>query len=126
MLTYDHFDPRPTLRYLAFDALAVQGIVQAQLPFHKRLEAAGQCVDRFMGAFSQMRDPKSKLAPLEVTPLVKKQFFDKRLLAQVLARIKPVEGTRVYHDPPGCSHLTDGLIFQPDAPYKIGDLRVLL
>jgi hypothetical protein len=76
-----------------------------------------------MGAFSQMRDPKSKLAPLEVTPLVKKQFFDKRLLAQVLARIKPVEGTRVYHDPPGCSHLTDGLIFQPDAPYKIGDLH---
>jgi hypothetical protein len=53
------------------------------------------------------------------TLLVRKNFVEKAKLSELLEKIKIEEGERVYRDSDRRHHKTDGIIFQPDAPYVV-------
>jgi hypothetical protein len=100
--------------FLVFDVLCDSGEVVTQRPFRERLLILTKDVLPRCRHLQQ-------IGP-SCTPIVGKSFFDKRRVAELLARIQLQGGHRVYLDRDASSggmrhHRTDGLIFQPDAPY---------
>jgi mRNA capping enzyme, catalytic domain len=66
---------------------------------------------------------------LQHLPLVQKRFFMRHQIADLLRCVTEAPGAgreRVYRDADGRHHKTDGVIFQPNAPYSVGAHTALL
>lgn len=101
--------------FLVFDVLCYGGRKLYEKPFSERLQVLRNDVIPTV----------NKLAVNSTcTPIVLKIFHDKRKIAELMSRIKLVNGRdRIFIDPLSNGyrhHRTDGLIFQPDAPYCFG------
>jgi hypothetical protein len=108
--------------FLVFDILALDGTPVLQMPFSRRLDLITK---RGSGVIARC-DPvaaASVSAPPAARPvlLVRKNFVDKARITELLSNIRMDErdGERTYRDSDRRHHKTDGIIFQPDAPYKV-------
>ena len=110
--------------FLVFDVLAIDGKTLCELKFNRRLKALetdikSRC-DQINNAISSMSGNSNTNG---IVRLVLKKFIPKLQLKQLLDRIK-IEGiSKIYREisvdgRARQEHKTDGLIFQPDAPYK--------
>ncbi len=63
----------------------------------------------------------SKSLPEGTLPLVRKKFFHRKSIMSLFHYVKHMSGReRIYHESEWRYHRTDGVIFQPDAPYNSG------
>lgn len=119
--------------FIVFDVMCRGSEPVLHLPFEERLRHLDGATFRVDGD----RDPfansvaalRADRAPL---PLVRKRFVRRTELDRLLGRVREERGVRVYaatDDGGGDDlhhHLTDGVIFQPNAPYVCGtDVRLL-
>ncbi len=113
--------------FIVFDVLclsATQPILH--LPFAQRLHYLrrasfrSETADRDMFATSAVRDPSIAM------PLVRKNFVRRTELDELLSHVVEEKGMRSYRNGEVHNHLTDGIIFQPNAPYVCGTDHNLL
>mmetsp|Transcript_7365 Transcript_7365/g.16698 ORF Transcript_7365/g.16698 Transcript_7365/m.16698 type:complete len:788 (-) Transcript_7365:247-2610(-) len=113
--------------FIVFDVLANSANEPIlHLPFEQRLQhlkaasfvKKGAGVDVFNSSF--VSDPNIAL------PLVRKNFVKRVELDQLLSYVSEERGMRSYRYGNTHNHLTDGIIFQPNAPYICGtDVNLL-
>lgn len=103
--------------FLVFDVLLWKCKSWVAHPFRDRLNLVRtEVIPSSAKAFQQTTASTPQEVPLA---LVRKDFVEKGRLQSLLDKIKPspVDGKRVFQDGDRRHHKTDGIIFQPDAPY---------
>jgi len=104
-----------------FDVMMVGGTPILQHKFEERFKALQQA--------SFCRNPQSdacKIFPKNVAdmsiamPMVRKRFVHRRQIGDLFDRVIEEKGFRSYRQLPLYNHLTDGVIIQPNTPYKCG------
>jgi len=113
--------------FIVFDVLTVGNETIAHLPFGQRLRHLQRAT---FGRVSQPpKDPfdETNVAnPKIPLPLVRKNFVPRTQLSDLLRHVVEEKGARSFRKLPLHNHLTDGIIFQPDAPYVCGtDVHLL-
>jgi len=99
--------------FLVFDILCNEGQPCAQLPFEERSALiAGPVMARVGGI-----DYKSPEEPLWI---IRKKFWPKKELKTLMKLMVYNKGRRIYRESDRRYHKSDGLIFQPNAPYVFG------
>lgn len=89
-----------------------------QLPFSERLRILSHKI---------MPRYESTSRPPAHTPLIWKIFWSKEQFTDLLANIRSEEGQKVFFGPDRRpQHKTDGVIFQPDTPYRFGSDPLLM
>eukprot|EP00554_Chaetoceros_debilis_P016742 CAMPEP_0194121528 /NCGR_PEP_ID=MMETSP0150-20130528/47384_1 /TAXON_ID=122233 /ORGANISM="Chaetoceros debilis, Strain MM31A-1" /LENGTH=789 /DNA_ID=CAMNT_0038813999 /DNA_START=192 /DNA_END=2557 /DNA_ORIENTATION=- len=113
--------------FIVFDVLclsATQPILHLpfaqRLHFLRRASFRSETADRDMFATSAVRDPSIAM------PLVRKNFVRRIELDELLSHVVEEKGMRSYRNGEVHNHLTDGIIFQPNAPYVCGTDHSLL
>ena len=113
--------------FIVFDVMCCGKELILHLNFSDRLKCLRQASFRTKTAnrdmFASASDLKNKDIPL---PLVRKTFVQMMDLDDLLSHVVEERGVRSYVNRDFHNHLTDGIIFQPNRPYKIGtDVHLL-
>lgn len=107
--------------FAVFDVMMVGGTPILHLKFEERFKALREA--------SFCRNPKldsGNVFPTSVSdmsvalPLVRKRFVHRRQIGDLFNCVVEEKGFRSYRQLPLYNHLTDGVIFQPNTPYKCG------
>mmetsp|Transcript_8554 Transcript_8554/g.18440 ORF Transcript_8554/g.18440 Transcript_8554/m.18440 type:complete len:780 (+) Transcript_8554:168-2507(+) len=117
--------PRPL--FIVFDVLTIgPSTAISHLPFEKRLEHLRRATFRTPTANRDMF-ADSAIADLSIPlPLVRKNFVQRTDIVELLSHVIEEKGFRSYRRLPIHNHLTDGIIFQPNLPYKcVTDVNLL-
>jgi len=113
--------------FIVFDVLTI-GPTSAvlHLPFEKRLDHLRKCHFRTATANRDMF-ADSAVADINIAlPLVRKNFVQRTEIVDLLSHVVEEKGFRSYRRLPVHNHLTDGIIFQPNLPYRCGtDMNLL-
>lgn len=120
--------------YLVFDLLLLDYKPEVQHRFSVRSdkihrEVMRRCqpyldnIEKTAAAVVATAAGSSEEKPIKV---VRKVFYPKLELSKLIERMVLEDGERVYADPPRRHHKSDGVIFQPDAPYRfLSDVDLL-
>lgn len=101
--------------FLAFDVLAVDGTQRANLIFEKRLELLEGIVKSRIEGYLKANGSAGGSGII----VNRKKYSRKCDISILLSNISMQDGGRVYREPDGRRHhKTDGIIFQPDSPYR--------
>jgi len=113
--------------FIVFDVMclsASQPILH--MPFEQRLHCLKRASFRTETANRDMFDQSFVADPTIALPLVRKNFERRIKLDDLLSHVVEEKGTRSYRNGNVHNHLTDGIIFQPNAPYVCGtDVKLL-
>lgn len=117
--------PRPI--FIVFDVLAISTTKPVlHEPFEQRLRHLRKATFRTKTAARDMFDEALVVDPNVALPLVRKNFVKRTDLVELLSHVSEERGMRCYRNGHVHNHLTDGIIFQPNAPYVLGTDRALL
>ena len=123
--------------FLIFDVLLIDGRSEVQNRFSVRSDKIHREIMRrcqgYLDAIAAQEASAGAGAggdggagPEKPIKVIRKVFYTKQELSKLIERMSYEEGERVYSDPPRRHHKSDGLIFQPDTPYKFSsDLELL-
>mmetsp|Transcript_11314 Transcript_11314/g.20787 ORF Transcript_11314/g.20787 Transcript_11314/m.20787 type:complete len:789 (-) Transcript_11314:61-2427(-) len=113
--------------FIVFDVLANSANEPIlHLPFEQRLQHLKQASFVKKGAGDVVFNPSAVSDPNVALPLVRKNFVKRGELDQLLSLVVEERGMRSYRFGATHNHLTDGIIFQPNAPYICGtDVNLL-
>jgi len=101
--------------------------VVATLPFSQRKEKVKRCCDVFSHSWEACMRNITTYTPADVTFIIRKNFYEKTQISKLVSNIYSEEGGYVYReDSLRRHHKTDGIILQPDTPYRIGNDEGLL
>ena len=104
--------------FLIFDVLSDGDRICLHRPFRERLHLMNKSVmDRLARENWSIHDTDFKSLPIL---LVRKYFFEKESIFELLGRIRTEDMDRVYYDSERRHHRTDGIILQPDSSYSFG------
>lgn len=106
--------------FLMFDVLAIDGKSVVTLPFAERLQIINSQLNSRLSFYSQYSQNNMPLL------LIRKIYYSKSDISVVLTKFTFEQGERVYRDSERRHHKSDGLIFQPDLPYRCGTDENLL
>ena len=112
--------------FLVFDVLMVGDRAELHKPFSHRVAVVEtdvmQRINTHMGRLQLAADDKDK-----PTMVIRKVFYKKRDLSQLIGKMTFEDGERVFTDGPRRHHKSDGIIFQPaSTAYKFSsDLDLL-
>lgn len=104
--------------FLVFDILSNEGESCAHLPFASRMEMIRGAIMSKCGKI----DYSSHSSAQTERPMwiIRKKFWPKKDIKQLISHLVSVRGTRVYKESDRRYHKSDGIIFQPNAPYVFG------
>lgn len=113
--------------FIVFDVLANSAAEPIlHLPFEQRLRHLKAASFVKSGSSVDLFDPAAVSNPNIALPLVRKNFVKRVDLDQLLSYVVEERGMRIYRYGETHHHLTDGIIFQPNAPYICGtDVNLL-
>jgi len=115
--------------FIVFDVLANSANEPIlHLPFEQRLKhlKAASFVKEGVGGKVDVFNPSAVSDPNIALPLVRKNFVQRTDLDRLLSYVSEERGMRTYRYGDTHNHLTDGIIFQPNAPYICGtDVNLL-
>lgn len=113
--------------FIVFDVLANSANEPIlHLPFEQRLQHLKAASFVKKGANLDVFNPAAVGNPNIALPLVRKNFVKRGDLDQLLSYVVEERGMRSYKYGDTHNHLTDGIIFQPNAPYICGtDVNLL-
>lgn len=113
--------------FIVFDVLANSANEPIlHLPFEQRLQHLKAASFVKKGAGIDIFNPASVSNPNVALPLVRKNFVKRVDLDRLLSLVVEERGVRTYRYGDTHNHLTDGIIFQPNAPYICGtDVNLL-
>eukprot|EP00984_Skeletonema_dohrnii_P018674 scaffold8769_cov110-Skeletonema_dohrnii-CCMP3373.AAC.4 len=113
--------------FIVFDVLANSSAEPIlHLPFEQRLRHLKAASFVKSGSSVDLFDPAAVSNPNIALPLVRKNFVKRVDLDQLLSYVVEGRGMRIYRYGETHHHLTDGIIFQPNAPYICGtDVNLL-
>jgi len=113
--------------FIVFDVLANSANEPIlHLPFEQRLKHLKQASFVKKGVSVDVFDPAAVSDPNVALPLVRKNFVKRADLDRLLSYVVEERGTKTYRFGDTHHHLTDGIIFQPNAPYICGtDVNLL-
>lgn len=113
--------------FIVFDVLANSASEPIlHLPFEQRLRHLKAASFVKSGSSVDLFDPSAVGNPNIALPLVRKNFVKRVDLDQLLSYVVEERGMRIYRYGETHHHLTDGIIFQPNAPYVCGtDVNLL-
>ena len=107
--------------FIVFDVLANSANEPIlHLPFEQRLQHLKAASFVKKGAGIDVFNPASVSDPNVALPLVRKNFVQRTDLDRLLSYVSEERGMRTYRYGETHHHLTDGIIFQPNAPYVCG------
>ena len=107
--------------FIVFDVLANSANEPIlHLPFEQRLHHLKAASFVKKGAGIDVFNPASVSDPNMALPLVRKNFVQRTDLDRLLSYVSEERGMRTYRYGETHHHLTDGIIFQPNAPYVCG------
>lgn len=113
--------------FIVFDVLANSANEPIlHLPFEQRLQHLKAASFVKKGAGIDIFNPSAVSNPNIAMPLVRKNFVQRTDLDRLLSYVSEERGMRTYRYGDTHHHLTDGIIFQPNAPYVCGtDVNLL-
>lgn len=113
--------------FIVFDVLTIgPSTAILHMPFEKRLEHLKKATFRTKNANRDMFADDAVADMNIVLPLVRKNFVPRIKIRELLGHVVEEKGFRSYRNLPVHSHLTDGIIFQPNLPYVCGtDVNLL-
>jgi mRNA capping enzyme, catalytic domain len=120
--------------FMVFDMLALRSAALLHHKFAQRFQAVADHVTApykaaLAAGGSLHTGANGDSGVLAHLPLVQKRFFMRHQIADLLRCVTEAPGAgreRVYRDADGRHHKTDGVIFQPNAPYSVGAHTALL
>ncbi|KAL9179876.1 hypothetical protein ACHAXT_007846 [Thalassiosira profunda] len=114
--------------FIVFDVLANSANEPIlHLPFEQRLKHLKAASFVKQGANADVFDPSAVANVANIAlPLVRKNFVKRMELDRLLSYVTEERGMRTYRYGDTHNHLTDGIIFQPNAPYVCGTDHDLL
>ncbi|KAG5188928.1 hypothetical protein JKP88DRAFT_353262 [Tribonema minus] len=123
--------PAAEATFMAFDMLALRGRPLLAAPFKLRFQqVANQITAPYLAALAGAEGAPTSLKGVPHLRYAQKRFFARSQVGDLLRCVARPPGAareRLYLDArDGRSHRTDGVIFQPDAPYVVGTHRALL
>ena len=113
--------------FIVFDVLAISTSRPVlHLPFEERLRHLRQASFRTADCQTDMFAKEALTDRTIALPLVRKNFVKRTDLDDLLSNVIEERGIRAYRSGELHNHLTDGIIFQPNLPYKCGtDINLL-
>jgi len=115
--------------FIVFDVLCISPTEPIlHLPFRKRLHHLHHASFRTETANKDMfaHTEADLLDQTNILPLVRKNFVRRTGLDGLLSKVIEEKGVRSYRNGEVHYHQTDGIVFQPDAPYVCGTDKKLL
>jgi mRNA capping enzyme, catalytic domain/mRNA capping enzyme, beta chain len=105
----------------AFDVMMVGGTPILHHKFEARLKALQQASFCHNPQSDASRVFPRSVADMSIPlPMVRKRFVNRRQIGELFNCVIEEKGFRSYRQLPLYNHLTDGVIFQPNTPYKCG------
>jgi len=113
--------------FIVFDVLSISATEPIlHLPFEQRYQHLRRASFRTPTADRDMFAPNAVMDPSIALPLVRKNFVRRTDLDDLLSHVVEERGVRTYRHEKTHFHATDGIIFQPNLPYKCGtDMNLL-
>ena len=110
--------------FLVFDVLMIDEVPDLHDPFSIRVakiekDIMPRCAEYMAASASATSDGASDGDVAEKpTKLIRKVFYPKKDISVLISKMRYEDGERVFMDTARRHHKSDGIIFQPDTPYK--------